>query len=189
MRSMLLTILASVALVGAACATPAQAKGHGGPKAGKPMPVPGSGMRRGGGHARRMARKLGLSGAAMQQMVQFHQAHKAKMGPLKLTKALKKAEMKVLWLQPKPSRKAIVAKQKELLKVKGQLMAEKADFQLKVVALLNPGQRLKFMTMMKDHHGNKGGKHGGKMGRGGHGKGGHGGKSGRGRRGGGGMIL
>lgn len=119
----------------------------------------------------RMAEKLGLDAKQTTQLKALKDAHQDDAQALREQIQAVREAQKQLWLAPSPDKAKILANEREVLALEGQLAEARVDFMFKARAVLTPAQFTKFIEMRK-HHG----------GRGKHGKGGwgrhHGGRGG-----------
>jgi len=120
----------------------------------------GAGQGRGAGM---MMQNLGPELQA--QIFAMRASHRAKMASTRATLDVKRAEMRVLWVSNKPSRKAILDKHAEMNVLRQNLREARVDFRLSVHKLLSPEQRAMFFSKRGNAWGGKGGK-GGRAGRG-----------------------
>jgi Spy/CpxP family protein refolding chaperone len=117
-----------------------------------------------------MMAKLGLSPEQMKQAEKMKLDVMGKMLPLKVQMAVKRAEMKVLWMKEAPDRAALLAKAREMDALREKMREIKFDMKLGMLKALTPEQKMKFMLHMgKGHDDDDGCGCGGGGGKGGHG--------------------
>jgi Spy/CpxP family protein refolding chaperone len=100
-----------------------------------------------------MMAKLGLTPDQMKQAEKMKLEVMGKMLPLKVQMAVKRAEMKVLWMKEAPDRAALLAKAKEMDALREKMREIKFDMKLGMLKALTPEQKMKFMLHMGGGHG------------------------------------
>ncbi|MFC1654607.1 Spy/CpxP family protein refolding chaperone [Myxococcota bacterium] len=92
-------------------------------------------------------KKLGLSDDQQKKIDALRQKTEKKAAPAMKNIKAKKAEMQALWAAAKPSRKAILAKQAQIRKIKQKLGVIKVDAHLALLKILTAEQK---QTLIKE---------------------------------------
>lgn len=133
-RILFLTTMLAIALIPAFAMAQGMGMGPGAPGGmGPGMP---------GGMARMWA-DLNLSPDQIQKLEANHISYLKETLPIRNQIAIKRLEMRELWLQPTPNQAQILAKQKEINALMGQLQEKTTNFLFQSRTVLSPDQQAK----------------------------------------------
>lgn len=94
-----------------------------------------------------LKQKLGLTDEQVKKLTELRKEHLSKVSKLAAELAAKKAELRALWLSPKPDEKRIRELTEQIAKLKGELATERVNYQLEVRKILTPEQLSKLPTL------------------------------------------
>lgn len=94
----------------------------------------------------RSAEKLGLSAEQTARIKELREQHLKDIKPLQDKMFSKRGDLRLLWLEKNPDQEKILALQKELRDVRGQLQDKATTMRLAIYNLLTPEQKDKVKT-------------------------------------------
>ena len=111
-------------------------------------------MMRGPGKA--LMRRLDLNEEQAKKVEELQKTKMKKAVRVRAEMAVKQAEMRLLWLDEKPDKTKLMAKNSEIQKIKGSLEEANIDFRLAVNEILTPDQRAAFAHFCNQRQGRQG---------------------------------